>query len=140
MSGVGYISLRESKLTVGQTFHRVTGMAKGDSISITQPNKDVTIIEGAMGGGTFVFAKSQMRTYSLVLVPSSLDVTVLLQLRALEVPFPFGYEHGVTKLAGFMAIDQDPDVIVSDTGNPITLTGIMLLTNKIMGAQGLVLQ
>lgn len=140
MPEVGYITLRESKLLVGETFTRITGMAQGDSIKIMQPNADVSVIEGALGSATFVFGESILRSWELVLVPSSSDVTLLHGYRSALKPFKFQFFHGVTKLTGWMAMDKDSDLIVSNSGNPITLSGFMVLTNRLVGAQGLNLQ
>ena len=136
----GAISLRTSIFGVGPTFIRLTGTAKGDSIKIIQSEVDTTIIEGSQGDATFIINESRVRRIELMFVPSSEDVTLLMDLRKLGLPFPWAFEFGKTKVQGFWAIEKDIDIVVSDTGSPIMVAGPAYVGNKKIGAQGVILQ
>ena len=136
MASAGYISLRSAIFQVGPTFKRITGLGKGDAIKIIQTNADRSVVEGVLGDATFIIGVSNVRSVELMLVPSSDDITLLMQLRDLEIPFPFRYEFGVTNVQGFWCIEKDCDIVVSDSGNPIPVTGPAWLANRKIGAQG----
>ena len=136
---VGYISIRDSIFGVGPTFVRITGMAQGDAIKITQPNTDGSFIGGSLGSGTFIKTEDNERRIELLLVPSNDDVTLLNDMRKLG-PFPFKFEFGITQLQGFWMIERDNDIVVSTSPSPVMIAGPAWLANKKIGAQGKKLQ
>lgn len=140
MPSAGAISLRDSIFKVGPTFKRITGYAKGDAIKIIQEEADITIVKGSLGDATFIITEDNVRRIELMIVPSSQDVTLLMQLRATRFPFPFAFEFGLTTLSGFWAIDKDCDIVVNDTGPPIMIGGPAWCGNRVIGAQGVLLQ
>lgn len=136
----GAISLRDSIFKVGPLFKRITGYAKGDAITIVQEEDDIVIVKGSMGDATFIIMEDNVRRIELNIVPSSQDVTLLMELRKTKFPFPFAFEFGKTTLSGFWAISKDCDIRVSDSGNPIMIGGPAWCGNRIIAAQGVVLQ
>lgn len=135
----GYISLRNSIFQCGATFRRITGYAKGDAIKIIQEEADTTVVKGSLGDATFILTEDNVRRIELMIVPSSDNVTYLMQLRKARVPFPWKFEFGLTKASGFWCIDKDCDIVVNDTGPPVMIGGPAWCGNRTIGAQGVVL-